>query len=115
MRRTLFAFVLGLAGSAGCSMCQHPYDYCGPAYGPGVESHHFLYRRGSILGGAGGDCGPEGCATPASEEMMGDDLQPMAVPAQEYMTPDVYTAPKAAPTYQPSPSYQPTPAYPSTR
>lgn len=39
------------ASASGCSMCQSPYDYTGPMYGPNGERTGFNYRRGSILGG----------------------------------------------------------------
>jgi len=52
MIRTFFACcVLGLlAVSSGCTMCAHPFDYCGPTFMPGgpVRCDPDA-RRGSIL------------------------------------------------------------------
>ncbi len=39
--------------AAGCRMCSHPYDYCGPVYyGDGCQSCSPHSRAGSILSGA---------------------------------------------------------------
>jgi hypothetical protein len=50
------AFGLGVAtvllSVAGCRMCCHPYDYCGPVYeGRGCQSCSSNSRAGSILSG----------------------------------------------------------------
>ena len=38
------------AGLIGCSMCQSPYDYCGPTVGPGgAPEAGFMDRKNSIL------------------------------------------------------------------
>jgi hypothetical protein len=44
--------VVVLLATAGCRMCCHPYDYCGPVYGPGCQSCSPCARAGSILSGA---------------------------------------------------------------
>ena len=52
MCRTLFIFgVVGLIALAtGCTMCAHPYDYCGPTFmGQCGESCAPDARAGSIL------------------------------------------------------------------
>ena len=52
MVRTVLACSLAalLALTAGCRMCAHPYDYCGPTYtGAPGESCDAKARRGSIL------------------------------------------------------------------
>jgi hypothetical protein len=42
-----------LLATAGCRMCCHPYDYCGPVYnGRGCQSCSPHSRTGSILSGA---------------------------------------------------------------
>jgi hypothetical protein len=39
--------------AAGCTMCCHPYDYCGPVHDDqGCQSCSTRARAGSILGGA---------------------------------------------------------------
>jgi hypothetical protein len=40
---------------AGCTMCCHPYDYCGPVFQPGCDGKPFCSpcRCGSILDGCG--------------------------------------------------------------
>ncbi len=50
MSRTLLAWSLvGLiTAAAGCKMCAHPYDYCGPVVGP-CQSCNPIARAGSIL------------------------------------------------------------------
>lgn len=56
MVRTLFASVaLGLvAAAAGCSMCQHPYDYCYPLFTGGCDGQPCVGpRAGSIRAMAG--------------------------------------------------------------
>jgi hypothetical protein len=52
MRRVMFAWAgIGLLLLAvGCSMCAHPYDYCGPVYDGPCTS----------CGACGGGCGPCG-------------------------------------------------------
>lgn len=41
-----------LLAAAGCTMCCHPYDYCGPVYdSPGCQSCGSHSRAGSILAG----------------------------------------------------------------
>ena len=62
-----------LAVSAGCRMCSHPNDYCGPTFDRGsCQSCDPLARSGSVLsppingGGGGGGC--ESCATQASPD-----------------------------------------------
>ena len=37
---------------AGCRMCQHPYDYCGPVYDRGCDACCPDCRAGSILSGS---------------------------------------------------------------
>jgi hypothetical protein len=52
MRRTCLAacFAALLAAAAGCTMCDHPYDYCGPTYtGECGQTCNPLARAGSIL------------------------------------------------------------------
>jgi hypothetical protein len=52
MRRTCLAvcFVALLAAAGGCSMCDHPYDYCGPTFtGECGQTCNPLARAGSIL------------------------------------------------------------------
>jgi hypothetical protein len=52
MDRTPLAWVmLGLvAATAGCSMCQHPYDYCYPLFTGGCDGPPCVgHRAGSIL------------------------------------------------------------------
>ena len=47
MRRT-FAMMLPLmaAGLVGCTICQHPYDYCGPTFsGPGGQDPCLINER----------------------------------------------------------------------
>ena len=42
-----------LLAAAGCTMCCHPYDYCGPVYeGDGCQSCSLHSRAGSILASA---------------------------------------------------------------
>lgn len=56
MRRTTFAGIgIGLLVlAAGCTMCAHPYDYCGPVYdGPCVSC--------GACGGGCGECGDVAC------------------------------------------------------
>lgn len=36
---------------AGCTMCCHPYDYCGPVYDDCGQSCSPCYRAGSVLSG----------------------------------------------------------------
>jgi hypothetical protein len=52
MRRTCLAgcFAALLAAAAGCTMCDHPYDYCGPTFtGECGQTCNPLARAGSIL------------------------------------------------------------------
>jgi hypothetical protein len=56
MRRAMIAWAgIGLMLlAAGCTMCAHPYDYCGPVVdGPCACSCDPLARSGSILSGGG--------------------------------------------------------------
>ena len=74
MHRTglLFTVAALLAVSAGCSMCSHPHDYCGPTFDRGSDqSCDPIARAGSILsppinggGGDGGGC--DSCETQPS-------------------------------------------------
>ena len=44
--------VVFLMSVAGCTMCCHPYDYCGPVHdGCGCQSCSPCYRAGSVLSG----------------------------------------------------------------
>jgi hypothetical protein len=55
MRRTVLSLgvVAALLAAAGCRMCCHPYDHCGPVYdGNGCQSCSSQSRAGSILSGA---------------------------------------------------------------
>jgi hypothetical protein len=66
MPRTLFALAIALlvAGTAGCRMCAHPYDYCRPTFtGECGEPCMPNARDGSILApawqlGAGSEIPP---------------------------------------------------------
>jgi hypothetical protein len=52
MLRTLLAcaVVTLVAATAGCRMCAHPYDYCGPTFtGEGCQECTSDARAGSIL------------------------------------------------------------------
>jgi hypothetical protein len=52
MRRTCFAgcFAALLLAATGCTMCDHPYDYCGPTFsGECGQTCNPLARAGSIL------------------------------------------------------------------
>ena len=54
MFRVVFGLgvVAALVATAGCRMCSHPYDYCGPVhFGQGCQSCLTHSRAGSILGG----------------------------------------------------------------
>jgi len=57
-----WAAVVWLAVAAGCSMCGHPYDYCGPTFtGPQCGGDCMIdTRAGSILAPAGAVMGPAG-------------------------------------------------------
>ncbi len=63
-----------LAVSAGCRMCSHPNDYCGPTFDRGsCQSCDPIARSGSILsppinGGGGGGCDCESCAAQTSSD-----------------------------------------------
>ncbi len=74
MARTILAgCLIGLlAISAGCKMCAHPYDYCGPTFDGGCTVNCDPYARAcSILSpspyvdSCGGSCG--GCVSSAVE------------------------------------------------
>jgi hypothetical protein len=72
-RHLCFIALLGLAVSTGCTICQSPYDYCGPAYREGAGPGDFNYRRGSVL-------------TPGSELAPAaqlEDVQPKIEPVPE--------------------------------
>ncbi|MBN1908969.1 MAG: hypothetical protein JW818_04455 [Pirellulales bacterium] len=78
MSRVLFALIaVGLiAGATGCTMCAHPYDYCGPTFMGGCgEQCDPDYVAGSILSGA--PTAAQGEETIVSEELM-------PVPEEEY-------------------------------
>ncbi len=74
MHRTglLCTVAILLAVSAGCRMCSHPNDYCGPTFDrDNCNSCNPLARSGSILSppinGEGG-CGCDSCAVQASPD-----------------------------------------------
>jgi hypothetical protein len=55
MLRTVFVLgvILSLPVFTGCTLCCHPYDYCGPVYeGCEGQSCDPMYRAGSILSGS---------------------------------------------------------------
>ena len=56
MVRMLSAWVvLGLvAATAGCSMCSHPYDYCGPVHSGGCNGHACNGPRAGSIRAMGG-------------------------------------------------------------
>ena len=93
MRHLVFAIatLTLLAGSTGCRMCAHPFDYCGPTFTGGCgEPCGCDVRAGSILSG--------GKVTTA--EMSEAPLMP--VPDQQsHTTPSGWHAPtNAHPTIQ---------------
>jgi hypothetical protein len=67
-RTTLsWALVAILYAVAGCRMCSHPYDYCGPVYDRGCQSCCPPERAGSVL---------EATAQPSPEAAQGPDAAP---------------------------------------
>ena len=69
MARTTFAcaVVALVALTAGCSMCAHPYDYCGPTFtGEGCQPCMPNARACSILSPGGTPC----CGSPMGPPMM---------------------------------------------
>ncbi len=85
MRRAVIAWAgIGLLlMAAGCTMCAHPYDYCGPVVdGPCGCSCDPLARAGSILSGGGAGAMVEG------EQVVGESIsgQPLVEQATEGQT-----------------------------
>jgi hypothetical protein len=66
-----FATLLGLSLlSAGCTMCCHPYDYCGPVYDGGQCSNE---RAGSVLDGSGPYAGQNVSRGEVMEEVVSEN------------------------------------------
>ena len=82
MRRTVFALtaIVLVAAATGCSMCAHPYDYCGPMFtGGNCEACNPDARAGSILSppiqmmAEEGMVSPEEYGPPMEEEIAPSD------------------------------------------
>jgi len=59
--------VAALLATAGCTMCCHPYDYCGPIHdGRGCPSCPSRAREGSILSGMS-EMAPSAAMAPSAE------------------------------------------------
>jgi len=72
--------------AAGCTMCAHPYDKCGPVYGDGSGSNCCpMWRMNSVLGPGG----PGGAAMPA-------EAVPTGIPTRAANPPGMTDAPLAA-------------------
>lgn len=78
--------------AAGCTMCAHPYDCCGPVYVDGGANCCPAWRMNSILGQGGGG---------SHEAMLPDDAMPAGTPTRAANQPGVNTAPMAAAEAQP--------------
>ncbi len=87
--------------SAGCRMCSHPHDYCGPTFDrDGCQSCNPLARSGSILsppinGGVEGGGGCESCAAQASSDEQIPAEKIISV-TDEVVTPDQTSSPPDA-------------------
>ena len=80
MLRTVFALtaIVLVAAAAGCSMCAHPYDYCGPTFmGGNYQTCDPDARAGSILSPPI-QTAAEGVMTPTEEVVspMGEQIAP---------------------------------------
>jgi hypothetical protein len=70
-----------LAGSAGCRMCQSPFDYCASVIGPcGTPNCDWGARAGSVYH-------PQDEGTPATKPRRGPTLAPTTAPAQPSQPP----------------------------
>ncbi len=91
MARTILALsvVALVALTAGCRMCAHPYDDCGPLFtgdscGPPCAPHA---RAGSVLQGGCPSCGGAGLGGPVLASEMPVPAGEMPVLASEMMLP----------------------------
>ena len=72
------ALLVLLAMATGCTMCAHPYDYCGPTFTGGCGEQCIPNARaGSICSGSSG-CSSCGHTVAAGE--VNPQLQPIAAP-----------------------------------
>lgn len=92
--------------AAGCRMCAHPYDYCGPV----VDDPQACCpnaRAGSILATGGGYGADAGTLTPTEAATKGK--QPTKAPTRA-LSPPKPVAPTRAPRRAPTPAPAPAPA-----
>jgi hypothetical protein len=77
-----------ILSGAGCTMCCHPYDYCGPVYQPGCDGKPFCSpcRCGSILDGCGWRMCPS-CRAQASQLSAAASQQTAAPQSTETLEP----------------------------
>lgn len=93
MARTMFALAAAglVALTAGCRMCAHPYDYCGPTFtAEGCQECMPNARACSILAPEGGPCCsseivPE-TLTPVRDAQMVDTSPGLAQPIETVAT-----------------------------
>lgn len=85
--RPTFAMMLSLmaAGLVGCTICQHPYDYCGPTFsGPGGQDPCLINERaGSAFTGT---MVPPNAIPPGVEEPFSEPGPEQPIPPGQYET-----------------------------